>query len=806
MGLLDLLRGKTKPDGIVTQINNLFDRDEQDYSRKMIDRIVFRNLLYYGGEQWIEFAQSLGTFRRRNIPANVPTPVSNEIREFVRSMRAMLMSQKLVPKIFPNTNELEDESAAILGEQLLVWMDTANDGEFLDEKEKVVDWTVIAGTAFMRCYPQMDSGRWFTTKDGILKEGDVCAEAVIPFNVVLDPMGDSLQKKRWVGIKSLKAKEWVEDTFKVKLTQGSSDVQTVDYERRLMKIVSQVSPWKGAGIETSLLSQDEEEQVLFREVEFRPTEKYPHGRYVVVCNNQLIADMDRMIIKSEPGKWFYSLTDFHYNRFPGRFWSDSGINDLISPQNAINETDQMLSVNRKSLGRNRVSMPTGAVIKRINEGGTGFLAFEYDGRTSGGQKPEIMQGVPLPTQILEERAIQKAQFQDSAGDPKNVLKGQAPSAQSSGVQVDILRETAERSHYPDVDRFNRSLTRVYKKRLMLAQEVFTEKRVLKIVGKGNKVEIKQFLGSDLKDNTDVKLELDNGLSTTRSGQLQLLMDMAAKGYLGDLTQDAELRTEFLRRAGLSGFSEQVNADIARAEKENSCIAMGSFEGIFLLDDEQEQAVDEQGNPQQQEPTVLQEDPLFMWDAHPLHIETHRRYLISAQFRDLDEKAKKVATHHTLAHKRALAIQEEGKIKRENVSESASMDRMLPLLTPMEQTQLLAQFGIQADPERTKNPDIIPKIIPSNEDKFREKQLDNESRAANEKEKFVLDRAAAEHEEQLSAATENRQFVKGRAEAEHDATLTEQQERIKSDRAMALQHAKEFRDKREGKPIPSVKGK
>ena len=805
MNVLSFLKKKTDPGDLVSQINTLFERDEQDYARKIIDRIIFRNLLYYVGEQWLVFATSLGAFKRRNIPAYIPTPVSNEIRDFVRTMRSMFMSQKLIPKIFPNTNELEDESAAALGEQLLVWMDQSNDAEFLDEKEKVVDWVTIAGTAFMRTYPKMDSGRWFSTKDGILKEGEVCSEAVIPFNVVLDPMGDSLQKKRWVGIKSLKDKEWVEDTFKTKITTGSGDIQTVDYERRLMKLVSQVSPWKGAGIETGLLAHDED-MVLFREVEFCPTEKYPNGRYIVVCNNQLISDMPRMIIKSEPGVWFYSLTDFHYNRVPGRFWSDSGINDLISPQNTINEIDQMLAMNRKSLGRNRVALPTGVVIKKVNEGGTGFLAFEYDPRTTGGVAPQIMQGTPLPTQIVEERMIQKVQFQDSAGDPKNILKGQAPSAQSSGVQVDILRETAERSHYPDTDRFNRSLNRVYKKRLLLAQEVYTESRVLKIVGKGNKVEIKQFLGADLKDNTDVKLELDNGLSTTRSGQLQLLMDMATKGYLGNLEENPELRSEFLQRAGLSGFSEHVNADISRAERENSAIAMGSFENIFLLDDEQEPEMGPDGQPMPVEPQVLQFDPLFSFDNHVLHTEQHRRCLVSAEYRDWKPEAKQVLLGHTLAHKKSVEIENENNLKRPSMSESASADRIIPLLTQKEVVGYLPQLGIVPDQERLTNPDAAPKIIPSNADKVAEKQIDHQLHTDREQTKAMTKMAEAEHKEKLAEDSSKRDFVVSRAEAEHDAVLTEEQERIKTERALALEHAKNAREKKDGKPIPSVKGK
>ena len=57
----------------------------------------------------------------------------------------------------------------------------------------------------------------------------------MPFNVYPDFLGDSLRKKRYVGIKSLKPKEWVEDTFKVKVS-SNADVRLLNYEQRLMKM------------------------------------------------------------------------------------------------------------------------------------------------------------------------------------------------------------------------------------------------------------------------------------------------------------------------------------------------------------------------------------------------------------------------------------------------------------------------------------------------------------------------------------------------------------------------------------------
>jgi hypothetical protein len=191
-------------------------------TRQILDRITYRNTLYYIGEQYIEYVRNAGTFRKKleSITGFMPTPVDNEIKDFVRSLKAMLLNQKLIPKVNPNTNEPEDERAAELGANLLQWMDGINDGEFQDEKEKMVVWLALSGTGFFRTYPDMDGGEWFITKDGLLKTGEVVSRVVVPFSVRFDGMGERLQQKRWIGIQTLQDRQWVEDTFKV--TKGAS--------------------------------------------------------------------------------------------------------------------------------------------------------------------------------------------------------------------------------------------------------------------------------------------------------------------------------------------------------------------------------------------------------------------------------------------------------------------------------------------------------------------------------------------------------------------------------------------------------
>jgi hypothetical protein len=663
-------------------VQAFFDKvfsDQTDVARMQNERIIWRNIMYYIGEQYIEFLKSSGTFRRRQLPDYVPTPVSNEIREFVRSQKALLMNQQLVPRVWPNTNEREDKEASVVGQDLLISMDQADGGAFFDEKEKVCIWLCLSGTGFIRTFPDSNGGQWLVDQDGLVgKTGDVGVDCFTPFNVRCDSAGDKLSKKRWVGTMSLEDHEWVEDTFKVKIEMKGEDKTFLDYQKRLAKLVANVSPWKGHSLDYSTMNVEDEDVMLFREMEFRPTVKYPNGLYFISCGGQIIYKRNRLPIQSTPEEWNYTLTDFHYNYVPGRFWSDAAINDLISPQNTINQIDQAQAINRMGCARPTLFLPTGSGLKKV-EGVHGMLYLEYNPMM--GQKPTIESGTPLPQQVLEERRNAKEQIQDSGGDPKNILRGASPSAQSSGVQLDMMRETVERGKTPDIDRFNRALTRVYKKRLLLAQEIFTEERTIKTLGRDKKVKIQKFKAADLKGNTDIRLELDSGLITTKSGQAQVMLNMTQAGMFDETKIKPSVRQELLERFGMAGFSDEGNVDIDLAERENMMIAGGERQVIQIVEAGQD------GKPQ-----VLVEDPTFKYQNHPVHYEAHIKFIFSDEFRLLPDQLKTILIGHADTHRMEIDN------VKPDMRQFVQIDKLYPLLTRSEQMQILSEIGVQPDPK------------------------------------------------------------------------------------------------------------
>lgn len=658
---------------------------EAELIRSVLERTWMRNILYYLGEQWILWFRESGTFGRRfGLNMNVPTPVSNIIRDYVRSMKALTLNKKYVTKVWPNSEESKDKDAARLGEEIIPWLRAANDYASDNIKELIEIWRIMTGNGFCRTFPDSDTGKYVVGPDGKLVIGpkEVGLESLLPFNVVVDILGLTLRQKRYVGLKSLRSKEWVEDTYKIKVT-GSEDISTVDYQRQLMVLVSNVSPWKGQGFESAAFDPSREDLVVLKELEWRPTEKYPYGRYQAMVGKDVVINETDLPIPTDEktGAWDYTITHFPYNYTPGGFWSTSGIDDLISPQNDINEIDQSLAVNRKSFGRPYFVSPSDVSLQRISERGSGILAIKYDGRKAAGSKPLIMEGASYPRQILEERGNKKETIQEASGDPKNVLRGGTPHAGASGVLVDILRETAEQSHAPDVERFYRNWNEVDRKQLVLVQHLFKETRILKIVGEGKQIFVRKFTGSDLRNNFDVRYEPDSGISSTHAGKVRAITELVQYGFFGDLSQRPDMQRELLRRLGLAGFPEQQNIHRERAEWENSKIAAGEVDKIALPKQEMvdprtgQPILGADGKPFTLFPDTF--DPIFRLDYHELHIMAHDQMVHSKEFQSWKEDRQLWLIAHRDMHEAAVKAEGQQMVEEQVAQFAAEQTEGLP---------------------------------------------------------------------------------------------------------------------------------
>lgn len=658
---------------ILTDFQKIFPEEEpSDYALRQ--KILERNILYVMGNQW---------FNHQFKPlynSNVPTPVSNIIRDYVRSMLSLYLGSRYRTRVYPNSQESQDEDAAFLGQFFLQWIAERDNCELEDEKELIALWTIIAGVGFGMVDVSMDTGRFV---NGTINKGDITIESLLPGSVRVPSLGNKLHKKEWVGLMRLKPREWVEDTYE-QIIPKAENLRLMDHEKKLMQFVSDINQWAGSDFSAidSFEDKQDEDLVVFQEIEWRPTKKYPKGRYEAVCEGVVCAKEEKLQLPiGEEGEWLYRVQDFHYNHNPGCFWSASGIDDLISPQNFINEADQAAMMNFKELGRPTLFTPFGVTLKRISEFGRSFLAVEWDDPLGSDRKPEIARGTPYPEQLLEMRGLQREMAQDAAGNPKNVLAGKSAHSGASGYLMDTLREVAERSHKPDIDRFYRSWGGINRRCLVLAPKVFKETRMLRIKGEGDKPLVKAFLGASLHGNTDVRMEEETGMSSTRAGQNAAISEMAKSGFFRDEVVQPNLRNHVLKTMGLPRPPDETNMHRERAERENRAIREGvdptkipiALPKIPVQDPKTEEI---EVDPETGDPVMISvsDDPLFELDNDVIHMEVHDSIILSPEYADSKvwtKERKVILFEHRMLHKAKMdAMLEEQKQEMIEMQEQA----------------------------------------------------------------------------------------------------------------------------------------
>jgi hypothetical protein len=192
--------------------------------------------------------------------------------------------------------------------------------------------------------------------------------------------------------------------------------------------------------------------------------------------------------------------------------------------------------------------------------------------------------------------------------------------------------------------------------------------MIKIPDQGGRPKVRKFKGSDIRNNTDVRIELASGAASTRAGQTNMILKLVEQNFFSPESEmDPEFKQEILRRVGLSGFKDKTNADAARAMNENDMIANMDPADMKVVKIQAEDGIiavpvvpglfAAMGAPAMgEEGIVLEDDPVFRYDDHATHFEIHRRFILSTEFKYLHPELQSALTVHTDYHQWTMKME------------------------------------------------------------------------------------------------------------------------------------------------------
>lgn len=625
--------------------------------RQQIERQWYINMAFYTGKQnvaVIPVNNSSGS--NAGVRLYVPPapyyrarPVINRIRPIIRTELAKLTSQKPSATIVPATGEDRDLAAAQAGEQ--VWDSIYRSKKVRVTFRQTMLWSLCTGTGFMKTYwdPSRRSSQWKPNPQhqalGVdtPPDGDFCYENVTPFHLfVPDMLAEDIEDQPYVIHIQAKSPEWIKMRYPNLNIQPNVMEANDILNDSFLNLVGAADYQKNA--------------VLCFEVWVKPgnVEFMPNGGTFTIIGDELV-----QFVPGNP----YLHQQYPFVKVPhipnGRFYADSVITDLIPVQREYNRTRGQIIESKNKMGHLQLLAAQGSIdASKITTEPGQVIQYKL-----GYPEPTPMPLQNLPPYILQELDRLLMDFEDISGQHQ-VSKGQVPSGVTAATAINFLQEQDDSMQSVTFDGIEEAFEKIGYQTLCYVKQYWDTPRLVKVVGKNGQFNVIAFQGSDLGDNTDIRVEAGSALPTSKSAKQALLMDLMTNGFI-----PPEKGLELMDVGGVQRLYEEIQTDQAQASRENMRMAavdqqqmnqyLQTFQGVdpmtgeaMLIDPHTGgPLVDQMGNPTQP-PLIV---PVNSYDEHKTHIQVHNTYRKSQEFESLPSEIKALFEEHVNQHMQALGL-------------------------------------------------------------------------------------------------------------------------------------------------------
>jgi hypothetical protein len=665
--------------------------DEQEQSMERLHQVWRQNIMFLSGKQWHRPTRT-GVFVIDEAPEWRERPVSNICLAFFRTFLAKATKIRPAWQVIAGSTEPDDLHSAQLAEQVLEakWVELRM-GRHL---RRAVAWTIITGNCFIYTFWNTDTGRLrrlevemevpvldedglptgemeFTMvgldkegepligKDGrptgedpaVIDEGEVGIRVYSPFQVRVNPDAETDEDVTWFIIADTMTmreavRRWPEQQERfVAEDVGKMD----DYERAITGLVADNR------LKTTAPGDDRDRElpkVLVFHYHERPSEEYPEGRYWV-CTKDTVCEPPTGLPE---GIW-PSLIHMYDVEVPGRYHGASTMESITGLNRDYNDVNAQVKEHHNLMAKGKWLTPKGSGIKRGSITNQPGEVIEYN----MGFKPEQAAITSLPPAVYQERE-RILQDIELVGGIHKVSFGRPPPGVTAGVAFLQLQEADDTDLGPFLAMLEESVAMMAKAVLQIIKERYDDERLIYVVGKDKKYQVRAFRGSELSGAIDLVPVAESAFPWSKTARQSMLMSMGQA--MPQLFTDPETGqfdthkfTSLLPIGGLSSMAGDNDDDLQEALRE---------EEVFSIMGTREFDEEGYGVPQ-----------VEFWQEHMIHYRSHVRVLKTAKFKEWPEEAQAAYIEHVHATKAQM---------EQKAQEAAQMNAMAQGNAPKEAYQ------------------------------------------------------------------------------------------------------------------------
>ncbi len=476
-----------------------------------------------------------------------------------------------------------------------------------------MEWNATSGKIYDQIDPETDPETGEETSPGYpVYEGDVSFKNLSPFDVVVDSTKED-QQHDWILCRS----------YKNKFDLAAKYPELAD------RIRSVPSKEESERYRFNSLGVYETDDIAIYEFYHTKTESMPDGRYLLFLDYDLVLMDAPMPYDDLP---VYRITP---GDIIGTPYGYTPMFDLLPIQDAVNSLFSTVLSNQAAFGVQSIMMPRGT---DINPGSLvgGLNLIEYNAAVG---KPEALQLTQTPAEVFQFMQTLIKEMEVISG-VNSVARGNPDPNLKSGNALALVQSMALQYMSGLQQSYVQMIEDVGTGLIKMLQRFASVPRIAMIVGRHDRMEMKEFNGDDLDKVTRVIVDMGNPLARTTAGRVEMAEQMLQMG----LIKTPEQYLMVINTGKIENMTDDTVSELLNIKSENES----------LIDNK---------------PVIA-----LMTDQHSMHIKEHKGVLADP---DLRQDAELV--QRTLAH-----IQEHINLLKTTDPQTLMMMGEKPLSPPQQQ--------------------------------------------------------------------------------------------------------------------------
>jgi len=675
--------------GIIALADRLLDQGQ--HHRWLLDRDMFRNILFYLGVQWIDYDLRNRVWLPRAAKKSIPNPVTNKFAEVQRPIVSLLAGEE--PNLYyrPRTDAEEDISTAFVASRAMDVI-TRETG-LRDRRVEAARWLCLTGNVFLLLgYDPVGNGTTDIPLYGcptcpseqsaprspmeMEEHGDTCpqcaaplqstgqsrpyprgrvyTEIVPPFEMHADLEATSFEDSPWKMRVTARSRSWLAAAYGEERVAAlpARTGASMERGRYFMESLAYATASTGSFLPGRGSGQDE--RIRVRQLWFEHP-SFPEGLHSVIAGETVMHAGKFPYKTADTGQPMWEGVHIGYEFVPGRLFYRTPADDAAVLQIERNKLQAALQLFVRRMANAVWLLPEGSHVSKIS--GEQGLVIRYNPLTSGA-RPERLQGNEVSRTIIEYMQLLDASIEAAMG-AYDVVRGEAPARVSAYAAIQLLEQRGQQGFSEMLVNWANGHLRWAQKALGIFKEFGVDDRFIDALGENGRWAMQKFSNADLRGGLRIEVEAGLGRPRTQVGKRAVLEQAIRLGLLNPM--DPQERFHALELLGFPEVMKDYDLDKQAAARENDKF----FEHDAMLRTMAEMS--------QQDPNagaaMVQQAFAIPWptvknalDNHIIHLQIHRRLGISDRFDTLAPLTQQALLTHIEAHSYALMLSQAGQMQ------------------------------------------------------------------------------------------------------------------------------------------------